>query len=131
MKTFKFTAILFLLFSGVFGVSAFHHHLLLPADSKLIGYTAATPADLLANTAILGKTIAPLDDNDFLDDSIDDEDDGCFSPKEKISSDGGTCIDAALYPGFHYFSNDVKFKAYRASFFHPHRHFISLRVFRL
>ncbi len=130
MKTFKLTAIFFFLFSGVFGVTAFHHHLTLSADSKLIGCPAAFSSNL-NTTSIFDKTIPPSDDNDLLaDDSLDDDD--SFSTREKTSSEDYVCIDFTSYSyNLHHFCNDLPFRFYRTDLNHPHRHFISLRVFRL
>ncbi|MCW3084628.1 MAG: hypothetical protein JWP12_1994 [Bacteroidetes bacterium] len=132
MKTLRLTALLFLLFSGVFGVSVFNHHLQLNADSKVTGYVVSQPPILSDSSTVFDKTIPPLDDNDLLaDDSLDDDDDGYFSPREKISAEVSTCVDATPYYNLHHFSNDLKFRSYHTNFYYPHCSFISLRVFRL
>jgi hypothetical protein len=135
VKTFKLTAIFFLLFSGVFGVTAFHHHMRLRADSKLIGPAAAISSDhSTAYTSFtFDKTIPPMDDNDLLaDDSLDDDDDGYFSPKEKISSENNLCTD---FTSYNYNLNNcckgLQFSSHSATSYHPHRNFISRRVFRI
>ena len=136
MKTFKLTAIFLLLFSGVFGVTVFHHQL--KAGSKITGSSATLSNSLNSNiAAIFDKGVSPQDDNDVLaDDSLDDDDDGCFSPREKHTSESNVCIDAIPHSSHNYglshFCNYRLSKIYQGNVSHlSHRNFISLRVFRL